>query len=392
MPTHLNSLVLDGATHVVREIAQQGDCWREIQSLLDAQPQDLYALLRQTLASPEAQITFCGAGTSSYIGQILAEAMGQNSSSQVRSVPTTDIVSRPDFYFNANSSGVLFSFARSGNSPESMDTAEKVAQLAPNVVQINVTCNPDGAMAHADNSQTRCCLMPERTHDRSFVMTSSFSTMLLFTHQLLMRAAGKAEPDLAAVARVADELNQILWMHPAIEGVCPTDRLVYLGSNTLFGAAREAALKALEMTAGKVVTLAETALGFRHGPKSIVNANTTVCLFFSTHPYTQQFDRDMLIELLDDGTARHLIAVAPHSMANELHAWPHSERLHIIALPESIEHYPDAALAPLHVLVSQVMGLKLALQHGVAPDNPSPSGEVNRVVQGVTRYVFTPEL
>ena len=288
-------------------------------------------------------------------------------------------------------SGVLFSFARSGNSPESMDTAEKVAQLAPNVVQINVTCNPDGAMAHADNSQTRCCLMPERTHDRSFVMTSSFSTMLLFTHQLLMRAAGKAEPDLAAVARVADELNQILWMHPAIEGVCPTDRLVYLGSNTLFGAAREAALKALEMTAGKVVTLAETALGFRHGPKSIVNANTTVCLFFSTHPYTQQFDRDMLIELLDDGTARHLIAVAPHSMANELHAWPHSERLHIIALPESIEHYPDAALAPLHVLVSQVMGLKLALQHGVAPDNPSPSGEVNRVVQGVTRYVFTPE-
>ena len=199
MPTHLNSLVLDGATHVVREIAQQGDCWREIQSLLDAQPQDLYALLRQNLASPEAQITFCGAGTSSYIGQILAEAMGQNSSSQVRSVPTTDIVSRPDFYFNANSSGVLFSFARSGNSPESMDTAEKVAQLAPNVVQINVTCNPDGAMAHADNSQTRCCLMPERTHDRSFVMTSSFSTMLLFTHQLLMRAAGKAEPDLAAV-------------------------------------------------------------------------------------------------------------------------------------------------------------------------------------------------
>lgn len=78
-------------------------------------------------------------------------------------------------------------------------------------------------------------------------------------------------------------------------------------------------------------------------------------------------------------------------MANELHAWPHSERLHIIALPESIEHYPDAALAPLHVLVSQVMGLKLAVQHGVAPDNPSPSGEVNRVVQGVTRYVFTPE-
>lgn len=394
MSIHLNSLVLDGATHVVREIAQQGDCWREIQSLLDAQPQDLYALLRQILASPDAQVTFCGAGTSSYIGHILADAIGNGKgvAAQLRSVPTTDIVSRPDFYFNSNSSGVLFSFARSGNSPESIDTAEKVAQLAPNVVQINVTCNPEGAMAHADNSQTRCCLMPERTHDRSFVMTSSFSTMLLFTHQLLVRAAGENEPDLSVVAQAADELNQILWTHPATEGVGATDRLVYLGSNTLSGAAREAALKALEMTAGKVVTLAETSLGFRHGPKSIVNASTTVCLFFSTHPYTQQFDRDMLIELLDDGTAQHLIAVAPHSMANELRALPHSDRLHIIALPDSVNHYPDVVLAPLHVLVSQVIGLKLAVQHGVAPDNPSPSGEVNRVVQGVTRYAFTPEL
>ncbi len=392
MSIHINSLVLDGATHVVREIAQQGDCWREIQSLLDEQPQDLYTLLRQTLASPDAQVTFCGAGTSSYIGAILVDEIGKIASAQVRSVPTTDIVSQPDVYFNSNSSGVLFSFARSGNSPESVDTAEKVAQLAPNVVHINVTCNPEGAMARTSHPQTHCCLMPERTHDRSFVMTSSFSTMLLFTHQLLMRAAGQSVPDLTVVAQASDELNHILWAHPAIEGVCASDRLVYLGSNTLFGAAHEAALKVLEMTAGKVVTLAESSLGFRHGPKSIVNANTTVCLFVSAHPYTQQFDRDMLIELVQDGTARHLIAVAPHAMVNELRALPHSERLHIIALPESLAHYPDSMLAPLHVLVAQVMGLKLALQHGVAPDNPSPSGEVNRVVQGVTRYPFVPEL
>ena len=93
-----------------------------------------------------------------------------------------------------------------------------------------------------------------------------------------MRAAGQSVPALAAVVQASDELNQILWTHPAIEGVCASDRLVYLGSNTLFGAAREAALKALEMTAGKVVTLAESSLGFRHGPKSIVNENTTVTI------------------------------------------------------------------------------------------------------------------
>lgn len=45
------------------------------------------------------------------------------------------------------------------------------------------------------------------------------------------------------------------------------------------GLAQEAALKMLELTAGKVVASFDTPLGFRHGPKSIVNKETLVVMF-----------------------------------------------------------------------------------------------------------------
>ena len=41
-------------------------------------------------------------------------------------------------------------------------------------------------------------------------------------------------------------------------------RIVYLGSNTLKGTSQESALKMLELTAGRVVTMYDTPMGFRH--------------------------------------------------------------------------------------------------------------------------------
>ena len=51
---------------------------------------------------------------------------------------------------------------------------------------------------------------------------------------------------------------------------------MYLGGQEFKGLAREAALKMLELSDGTVVALAETPLGFRHGPKTIVNGKTLV--------------------------------------------------------------------------------------------------------------------
>jgi tagatose-6-phosphate ketose/aldose isomerase len=48
----------------------------------------------------------------------------------------------------------------------------------------------------------------------------------------------------------------------------PFRRVLFLGSGSHFAGAREAALKMLEMTTGRVSTMGESNLGLRHGPMS----------------------------------------------------------------------------------------------------------------------------
>ena len=50
---------------------------------------------------------------------------------------------------------------------------------------------------------------------------------------------------------------------------------------------------------------------------------------------------------------------------------------------DGVADQPDAYLALPAVLVAQLLGLSTSLLRGHTPDNPFPTGEVNRVVQGV---------
>ena len=76
-------------------------------------------------------------------------------------------------------------------------------------------------------------------------------------------------------------------------------RIVY-GKRRPAGAARESALKVLELTAGKLAAFYDSPTGFRHGPKSLVDNETLVVVFISSHPYTRQYDLDLLAELRRD--------------------------------------------------------------------------------------------
>ncbi len=87
------------------------------------------------------------------------------------------------------------------------------------------------------------------------------------------------------------------------------ERVVYLGSESFKGLAREAALKLLELSDGKIVALAETPLGFRHGPKTIVNGGTLVVMFLSNDPYARRYEVDVLRELRADGVASRVVAL-----------------------------------------------------------------------------------
>ena len=376
-----------GATATAREIAQQGDCWRQIPALLAAADPALKAKLREALHDATATIAYSGAGTSAYVGDILAAAIQRVSRAHNIATASTDLVAQPADKLAHNAHGFLFSFARSGNSPESVASLEKAAAVAPRLAPVAVVCNAHSSLADYSGKHGHICLMPPETHDESFVMTSSFSTMTLYTLGLCYEALDLPPPDFAALAAAQRRISDTFYTSTALDALAACNRIIYLGSDALYGATRESALKILEMTAGKIPTMAETTLGFRHGPKSLINGETAVCFFVSGDPYTQQYDRDLALEVLGDGNAAQVLIFAPAAFTvryPELAA----SRAHVITFDAALDGEDDAALAPLYVQYAQLSGLRCALDAGISPDNPSPDGSVNRVVRGVTLYPY----
>jgi tagatose-6-phosphate ketose/aldose isomerase len=161
----------------------------------------------------------------------------------------------------------------------------------------------------------------------------------------------------------------------AVFGDLTFKRIVYLGSGGLQGAAREAALKVLELTAGKLAAFYDSPTGFRHGPKSLVNDETLVVVMVSSHPYTRQYDLDLLAELRRDQQAMNVVAIAA-TTSPEIEAGPH------ILLPKARE-FLDVEQAFCFLMYAQIFALTESIKAGITPDTPSASGTVNRVVKGV---------
>jgi tagatose-6-phosphate ketose/aldose isomerase len=205
-------------------------------------------------------------------------------------------------------------------------------------------------------------LMPDATHDRGFAMTSSFSAMLLAG----ALAFGAIKP--AAIARLSQSAATLLPEATALGERLVAghyERVVYLGSNELRGLAAEAALKLLELTDGRVVAVADSTLGFRHGPKTIINDRTLVVVMLSNDPYTRAYDADLLKELDRDGRAGGILALAarPDHIGSV-------DRIIYSGMGDA----PDLELAPLHAVVAQSFALLQSLALGLTPDHPDPAG------------------
>jgi tagatose-6-phosphate ketose/aldose isomerase len=219
--------------------------------------------------------------------------------------------------------------------------------------------------------------MPEAANDQGFAMTSSFTCMVLGTLLVLARGgtAGETVDQLATAAErslpaVAERARTLV--------AAGYERFVYLGSGPLRGLAHEAALKLLELTAGQVLTQADSSLGFRHGPKAVLNDRTLAVVFVSNDPYTRRYDLDLVNELRRSIAPASVIALSAQDGRDGEEVWQ---------LP-GLGHLDDAHLALCFAMLAQMIALHASLDLGHQPDNPFPSKEVNRVVQGVTIHPF----
>lgn len=355
-------------SHTRREIVQQPDIWERALAAIDAQRDTIDAWLGPILAQPDLRIILTGAGSSAYIGDTLAPVLTERLQRTVTAISTTSLVGAPGGHLLADRPTLLISYARSGNSPESVAAVELANQLVDNCHHLVLCCNNDSGLvrACAGNPLHYTVLMPPEALDQSFAMTSSFTSMMVTT--LAIFAPDRTAADCAsATARAlirsaAEDIETIV-----ADGF---ERLVFLGSGVLQGVAREAALKALELSAGRSVTASESALGFRHGPKFMIDGRTVVIALPSSDPYTRRYDLDLIAELERDGIARRIV------------------RLDIV--PEIRgSTIPTEWLALPYLVWCQQLACRNAEAMGIDPDNPSPSGEVNRVVQGVTIHSFS---
>jgi tagatose-6-phosphate ketose/aldose isomerase len=215
--------------------------------------------------------------------------------------------------------------------------------------------------------------MPQRTNDTGFAMTSSLTSMLLSCLLDLGPARRDRVESLARAAEyVADRQPEIRTLAQAKK-----QRFVYLGSGPLAGLARESALKLLELTAGEVTTYFDSPLGFRHGPKSVLDGDTVVVVYVSTDPYTRRYDFDIIAELRAQLGRDAVTVISAGPIPPELGP--------AVALP-GLDGLDDAQVAVPYLVFAQYLALFTALEHGKTPDNPFPSGEVSRVVKGVTIY------
>ena len=357
-----------------REIAQQPDVWREAAASIADRRADIDAFLAPLLARPELRIVLTGAGTSAFVGDIAAPALTQLLGRRVDAVATTDIVSNPRQYLGEDLPTLLVSFARSGNSPESVAATALADEVLTDVHHLIVTCDAGGALfaQHRDRENSAIVLMPTRANDQGFAMTSSFTSMLLSS---LLIFGGENDAAVAALGRAVDGILADRQDDIRQRAGDAYERVIYLGSGALSGLARESALKLLELTAGRVVTYHDSALGFRHGPKAVLNDRTLALVYVSSDPYTREYDRDIVAELRSALTADHVIAISSEDLPqDEGHTWVLGD----------LADLGDGFLAVAYVVIAQLLGLSFSLELGLTPDNPFPNGSVNRVVEGVT--------
>ena len=364
-------------TWTEEEIRQQPTSWIRSLNNIDNLRASIDNFLTPLLRKRELRIVLTGAGTSAFIGDIISPWLASHTGKNITAVPTTDLVTNPMDYLSAAHPLLLVSFARSGNSPESVAAVELANQCVPECYHLSITCNEAGSLyqtaVNSDNAYA--LLMPAETHDRGFAMTSSITTMMASCLAVFAPETINSHTFRDVAERCQTILTSLGDFSQSVFGNDPWKRIVYLGSGGLQGAARESALKVLELTAGKLAAFYDSPTGFRHGPKSLVDRETLVVVFVSSHPYTRQYDLDLLAELRRDRQAMRVVAIAAETDP-VVEAGPH------ILLPPA-RTFIDMEQAFCFLMYAQVFALSQSLRVGNTPDTPSASGTVNRVVQGV---------
>jgi len=364
-----------GAIYTAREIQQQPAVWQKIYNQVKSNAAGIDTFMNKAAGEVD-EIILTGAGTSAYIGICLQGDYRNNFGISTAAIPTTDIVTHPQHYFNKNKKVLLVSFARSGNSPESCAAVDLAEQFSGKLFHLVITCNKDGDLVTKSRKLIQHDIfLPEETNDISLAMTSSFSGMLLAG--ILVSRISTIDAQQKNVEAIVQYGHTILDKY--IEDIqqiaqLDFDRAVFLGSGHLFGTAVESSLKLQELTDGNVICMNESYLAFRHGPKAVIKDKTIVVFILSNDLHAKKYEHDLVKTIKNEGVALSLIGVSAGN----------SRDLGLdfnIDFSESPSEVDEVFLTVCSVMPAQILGFFKSIDLGFKPDSPSASGTITRVVE-----------
>ena len=370
-----------GYFHTLREICHQPESWiRTSEQMLSSA-----GTLKQCVAGI-ANLALTGSGSSEFVGECVRLALQHELGVTAQTISGGNLLTYGSRALPQERPGLVLSIARSGDSPESAGALSLLLEEEPRIRHLVLTCNEKGRLAEGFRGHPRVTVitLPDGTNDRSLVMTSSFTNLVLAARFLGLLHAPKEYEDLCLkLSRVATGLIETHFGTLARAATLRFRRVVYLGSGSRFGAAREAALKMLEMTSGRVSTLCETYLGFRHGPMSFAHTDALIVCFLSSDPVLRAYESDLLSELdqKELGLAKLVVGEnIPASLARKDDF--------IIECP-ALAEVGDENAPVIDVIVGQLLAFFRCLEEGLHPDLPSEGGVINRVVPSFTLHYPT---
>jgi tagatose-6-phosphate ketose/aldose isomerase len=371
-----------GYYNTLWEICQQPLTWLETAALVSSQSQQLKAFLAKAeVFGHQGAIVLTGSGSSHFVGNCLVFSLQASLGILAQTVPSGTLLTHTEQGTPPNGPCVMVSFARSGDSPESIGALDLLLEKNSRCRHLIISCNRNGRLVTNHQGDPRVCalVLDDKTCDRSLVMTSSFSNMVLAGQVLGMLDSPEAYRKM--VEELAQMGSDLLMRYSgALAQMAERDfkSAVYLGSGGRYGAAQESALKMLEMTGGQVLASAETYLGLRHGPMSGIGPKTLIVCFLSTDPLVRAYELDLIVELNRKGLGLQKVIVGDEVPKEAVLPGD------LVVECPGMGNLGDENVSVLHTLTGQLLGFFRCLRLGLKPDSPSNEGVISRVVGSFT--------
>lgn len=369
--------------HTKKEIEGQPALWISTINLLKKN-YNIEKFLTPLVEKEKLNIILTGAGSSAFIGESVQHLFHFKKRVNARAISTTTLVTHFQDFIDTEIPLLLISFARSGNSPESNAVVDITESICDEVYHIAITCNERGKLAKKVNEMPNglTIILPPESEDQGLAMTGSFTSMILAAAYVAnYNHVNEQSSVIEHIATTAEKI--IKECSPGLKKMSYDnfDRIVFLGSGPLLAIAKESHLKVQELTDGYVVGKFDSFLGFRHGPKAVVNSNTVLVFLFSTDEKVFRYEKDLVKQIIKDGIAKHCIGVFSNKeQANGLNL----DQKIVFDLDE-VQKKSDYHLL-LYVIPAQIIGYYKSLDLGLNPDSPSQNNAISRVVKGVTIY------